>query len=391
MVSVSEAKQIILENATATRVVEMALDKAAGLVLAAPVPAPIDTPPFDQSAMDGYAFSFSNWDKHSVLKITGEGRAGDDSTLNIKPLEAARIFTGAILPGGTDTVVMQEKTTRLDGAIQINDEQLRAGQNVRLRASQTRKDQTALAEGHYLSAASVCFLAGMGIETVFVYALPRVGIIATGNELIRPGRQRKGGEIYESNSYGLAAALRQMHISPDFVEMVGDDEEALSAAISKQLDLDIVLLTAGVSAGDYDFVVPALKKCGVEKLFHKVKQKPGKPLYFGKRQNTLVFGLPGNPASALSCFYQYVAEAIRALTKIEFVRDEVLTLAGDYNKKIDFTFFLKGKRHGSQVQILNNQESYMMNSFALADCLIELEAGKESFQKGSEVKTRMII
>lgn len=391
MISVSEAKQIIRENATATRIVEMPLDKAAGSVLAVPVRAPIDTPPFHQSAMDGYAFSYRDWDKHSILKIAGEGKAGDDAAFEIKPLEAARIFTGAILPEGTDTVVMQEKTTTLNGAIRINDEQLTAGQNVRLRASQTRKDETALPEGHYLSAASVSFLAGLGIEKVSVYALPRVSIIVTGNELIRPGQERKGGEIYESNSYGLTAALRQMHISPASVEMVADDEEKLRTAISGQLDSDILLLTAGVSAGDYDFVVPALEQCGVEKLFHRIKQKPGKPLYFGKRQNTLVFGLPGNPASALTCFYEYVAEAISALTKREFVKDTILTLAGDYNKKIDFTFFLKGKRHAGEVQILSNQESYMMNSFALADCLIELEAGKEYFKKGDTVKVRMII
>jgi len=391
MISVNEAKQIIRENATTTRVVEIPLNEAAGYVLAVPVYAPIDTPPFNQSAMDGYAFSFAKWDKYSDFTIVGEGKAGDDVTFEVKPLEAVRIFTGAVLPKGADTVVMQEKITTQGESIRIHDEQLIKGCNVRLRASQTKKDETALPENHYLSPSSVSFVAGLGIDKVKVYDYPRVSIIVTGNELIKPGQKRTGGEIYESNSYGLMAALNQIHITPKSVEMVVDDEEKLTEAISRQLDSDIILLTAGVSVGDYDFVVPALEKCGVQKLFHQIKQKPGKPLYFGKRQNALVFGLPGNPASALTCFYEYVTEVISAFIKRKINRDYILTLADSYTKKPDFNYFLKGKCKGNEVAILNNQESYMMNSFALADCLIELEAGKEYFQKGEKVKVRMII
>lgn len=390
MISVNEARKIIQANATSTRVVEMPLDLSGGFVLAEPVNAPMDTPPFNQSAMDGYAFSFSDWDKYSDLKIVGQGKAGDNVTFKVGPFEAARIFTGAVLPEGTDTVVMQEKIVSQGASIRICDEQLNKGNNVRQRASQTRKDETALPASHYLTPASVSFLAGLGIDKVMVFDKPRVSIIVTGNELIKPGQERKGGEIYESNSFGLVAALRQMYIEPVSVEMVPDDEEKLQEAISKQLNSDIILLTAGVSVGDYDFVVPALEKCGVEKLFHKIRQKPGKPLYFGKRGNTLVFGLPGNPASALTCFYEYVTEAVGAFTKRKLTKEIALSLSDCYSKKNDFTYFLKGKCGNNEVQILNNQESYMMNSFAVADCLIELEPGKDYYQKGEKVKVRLI-
>ena len=390
MIGVREAKKIILDNCPSAKIEQVPLKKACGYVLAEPVYSPIDAPPFDQSAMDGYSFSFEQWDKKSELFVTGEVPAGNILTEATKPNQATRIFTGAPLPPGTDTVVMQEMVSTNGQSISIKDDQISKGLNVRKQGSQTKKNEIALTKNHFLSPASVSFLAGLGINSVKIYSPPTISIIVTGKELVNPGQKISEGKIFESNSFGLAAALAMLNITPVYIEMVDDDEMQIIKAINKQLNSDIILLTGGVSVGDYDFVTTALEKCEVNKLFHKVKQKPGKPLFFGKHNNALVFGLPGNPASVLTCFYEYVMDTISHFTKREYIKTANLPLANNYSKKSGLTHFLKGKMLPGEVLILNNQESYMMNSFAQADCLIELEESEEHFHKGDKVNIRMI-
>lgn len=391
MLQVHKAKKLILENCTSSKVELMPLNKASGFVLAESIFSPMDTPAFHQSAMDGYAFSFDEWDGSTDLLVSGEVQAGNYISENIGPNEAVRIFTGAAIPAGTDTVVIQENTIKNDKHISIKDDKLIKGSNVRLQGSQTKNGDKVLQEGHCLSPASISFLAGLGIDKVKVYSNPVVSIIVTGKELLKPGEAMSKGKIYESNSFGLTAALKQMNIVPVSVEIVDDEEEKIINAINNQSQSNIIILSGGVSVGDYDFVISALEKCGVKKIFHKVKQKPGKPFYFGKHQQTLVFGLPGNPASVLTCFYEYVADAITSFTKKEYFKKVKLPLANDFTKKPGFTFFLKGKATSNEVSILKSQESYLMNSFAMADCIIELEEEKEHFCKSELVNVRMII
>jgi len=391
MIPIHEAKRLIIENFTTAKVTQLALSNASGFILAEPVFSPIDTPPFDQSAMDGYAFSFDEWDGKSDLLLSGEVQAGNYLVQNLKPNEAVRIFTGAAMPAGTDSVVIQENIIKNEEYISIKDDKLIKGSNVRLQASQTKKGDIALPEGHYLSAAAISFLAGLGVDSLKVYSNPAISIIVTGKELIKPGEAMSKGKIYESNSFGLIAALKQLDITPVSVEVVDDDEQKIMNSINNQLSSDIIILSGGVSVGDYDFVTSALEKCGVKKIFHKVKQKPGKPFYFGKHQQTLVFGLPGNPAAVLSCFYEYVAGAISSFTKKAYFKKVMLPLADDFTKKSGLTLFLKGKTTTNEVSILKDQESYKMNSFALADCIIELEEYKTHFHKGGMVKVQMIV
>lgn len=391
MINVSEAKNLIADNCHYERVESILLSKSQGYILANPVYSPIDTPPFHQSSMDGYAFSFENWDDKSDLEVSGEIQAGNDNIIEIKSSEAARIFTGAALPAGTDTVVMQEHVKKNGNKIHIENTQLTKGTNVRPRGSQTKKNELALDKGQLLTAAAISFLSGIGIDKVEVFSKPVISIIVTGKELIQPGKEITGGKIYESNSFGLTAALNALDIIPSSVEVVDDVEEEISKAITKQLDSDILILTGGVSVGDYDLVPKMLEGCGVTNIFHKIKQKPGKPFYFGKRNQTLVFGLPGNPASVLTCFYEYVIPAISGFTKRQYLKNLKMLLANDFKKKAGLTFFLKGKINANDVTILNNQASYLMNSFAIADCLIELEEGKEQFMKGEMVNVLMIV
>ena len=391
MINVKEAKQLINENCNVLKVETLTLLEANGSILAEPIYAVMDTPPFHQSAMDGYAFSYENWDKKSNLMVIGEIQTGNYSNKLVRVNEAVRIYTGAPIPSGTDTVVMQEKTSLDGNAIQILDTFLVKGANVRPQGSQTKKGEMALQERQLLSPVAISFLAGIGIKMVNVFSKPTVSIIVTGKELVKAEDTITGGKIFESNSIGLIAALHQLGINPVSVEVVDDVEEEIQRAISNQLTSDILILTGGVSVGDYDLVPASLENCGVQKIFHKIKQKPGKPFYFGRHNQTLVFALPGNPAAVMSCFYEYVVRAISSFTQKEYFKKTVFPLAEDFNKKAGLTYFLKGKIGERDVTVLNNQESYKLNSFAVADCLIEFDEDAENFKKGDLVNVRMIL
>jgi molybdopterin molybdotransferase len=391
MINVTEAKQLIKENCSVLKVETLPLLEANGSILAEPIYAIMDTPPFHQSAMDGYAFSYQNWDKKSNLTVIGEIQTGNYSTEKVLANQAIRIFTGAPIPPGTDTVVMQEKINRYGNTIEVLDTFLVKGANVRLQGSQTKKGELALQERQLLTPVAISFLAGIGINKVNVFSKPTVSIIVTGKELAKAEDTITEGKIFESNSIGLIAALQQIGINPVSVEVVDDVEAEIEQAISNQLTSDILILTGGVSVGDYDLVPASLEKCGVQKIFHKIKQKPGKPFYFGRYNQTLVFALPGNPVAVMSCFYEYVAQAIGNFTQKEYFKKMAFPLAEDFNKKAGLTFFLKGKMGENNVTVLNNQESYKLNSFAVADCLIEFDEEKENFKKGDLVNVRMIL
>ncbi len=390
MITVTEARKIINENSLQSKKETISLKIANGYVLAEPTLSVIDTPPFQQSAMDGYAISFDDWDKKSELKVIGEIQAGTSFNQKLISSEAVLIFTGAMLPQGTDTVVMQEKVEKVENTITIKDINLLRGHNVRLKGSQAQKGDVALEAGQLLTPSGISFLAGVGINQVSVYSKPNVSIVVTGKELIQPGNILSIGKIYESNSFGLTAGLKQLNINNVSTQTIDDNENEIIHAVMSQVQKDFIILTGGVSVGDYDFVHSALEKCGVIKLFHRVKQKPGKPIYFGKINNTLVFGLPGNPAAVMCCFYEYVVPAICNFTHNAKPRKIKFQLENDFTKKTGLTFFLKGKSGENGVRILNSQESYLMNSFALADCLIELEEEKEIYKKGDWVKVLML-
>ncbi len=390
MISFAEARTLIRSTCLGSKKEERKLVNAGGLILAENIQAPIDTPPFEQSAMDGYAFAFEKFTA-GKLNVIGEVAAGEDFEQCAKANEAVRIFTGAALPKGTDTVVMQENVSLSEGFLFLHDEKLQKGSNVRHKGSQTKQGDYVLKEKQILTPAALSFLANLGIEKVQVFSPPDIAIIITGNELLKPGEQLIPGKIYESNSTGLITGLQQLGISPVSVEMVDDREAAIIEAVKKQERADILILTGGVSVGDYDFVTSALQQCGVHEVFHKVKQKPGKPLYFGRLPQGIVFGLPGNPASVLSCFYEYVVPAIGYCMKKEIAKKIYCRLVHAYTKKKHLTYFLKGKTNGAVVTILANQESYLLNSYAEADCLVELEEGKEYFHEGEIVPVQLIL
>lgn len=385
MISVKAAKDLISENITPLAPVSIDLGQASGLILAADIYARFDIPAFRQSSMDGYALKFADSEKE--LQLVGEMAAGTSTQLTISEGETSRIFTGAPLPDGADTVVMQEKITRTGNKITLHDANLKPGSNVRGIGSEIATGALAMEKGDLLSPAAVGFLAGIGITRVSVFPLPQIALIVTGKELQKPGETLAFGQVYESNSYSLAAALKTEGIADIKVYEADDELGILQNVLQTALDQhDVVLLTGGVSVGDYDFVIEAATRCGVKQVFHKVKQKPGKPLYFGTYNQKLIFGLPGNPSSVLSCYYNYVLPAVKALSqKSNTVTEVEAVLTHTYNKPAGLTHFLKGKYKNGKVSPLGAQESYRLSSFAQSNCLICLNETQENFEAGETV------
>jgi molybdopterin molybdotransferase len=287
---------------------------------------------------------------------------------------------------------MQEKVEIQEGKLIIKDSNLLAGLNVRIQGSEAKKGEIALEKGCLLNAPAIGFLAGLGIHELLVYPQPKISIILTGNELQQPGLPLSYGQVYESNSYALSSAIRQLGILNVDVFSAEDDLKILTEvlAISMQQS-NLILLTGGVSVGDYDFVIRAAESNGVEQVFHKIRQKPGKPIYFGKKGDIYIFGLPGNPASVLTCFYEYVYPAIQLLSKREkdLIRMYAI-LETDIKKTAGLTQFLKAFFDGKTVKDLNAQESFRLSSFAKANCLIKLDEDQMEYKAGEEVEIHLL-
>jgi len=392
MVSVQEAKRIIDQNVSPLPPIRLPLIQAAGLILAENIFATIDIPTFPQSSMDGYAISFEGWKKNKRLKIVGEVAAGSNESFILSPGDTVRIFTGAAVPSGADTVIMQEKILIENGELIIEDETLQTGTAVRPKGSEIKSGELALEKETGLLPAAIGFLTGIGITEVKVYPNPSITIIITGNELQEPGKPLQYGQVYESNSLALKAVLKQLQIDNIHILYANDKPEITTATLKKALEQsDVVLLTGGISVGDYDFVLQATNECGVQKLFHKVKQRPGKPFYFGKKENKLVFGLPGNPSSVLTCFYQYVIPALEKLTKRKISLQKItIPLKRSFQKTASLTHFLKGYYDGKTATPLDAQESYRLSSFAKANCLIEITEETTSLNEGELVDVYLL-
>jgi molybdopterin molybdotransferase len=389
MISVHEAKNIIRQNIGALPAVTVDLAGAVNCVLAEDVYSQIDFPPFNQSNVDGYAIAFQ--DAKESLLISDRIPAGHHEHMSLETGQAMRIFTGAPVPANADTVVMQENVVVLNDRLVVKDENLQPGLNFRPMGRDIRRGDLALKGSEYLSPAAIGFLAALGIARVRVYRRPAISMVITGNELQLPGKELLYGQVYEANSFMLKAALQLLHFGDIPVFYADDDLVRLTTTLESALSTsDVVLLCGGISVGDYDFVLQAATDCGVEKLFHKVKQRPGKPLYFGKKGDKIVFGLPGNPSSVLTCFYEYVAEALEIMMNNKTrMQNMKASLVNDVKKVPGLTSFLKGFVEDGAVTALNAQESYRLSSYAKANCLIQLDENETEYKKGTVVDVHL--
>ena len=393
MISVEGAKKLVTQHTKVLPSIEIELAEGLGCVLSEDIYAPISHPPFEQSAMDGYAIGqFKKNTSSNTFQLVGETKAGDLSTFSLQEGEAIRIFTGAMVPSGAMSVIMQEATEVNDDELVIHQE-IKAGSNIRPEGGQIMVGALALPKGTTLSPAGVGFLADLGIAKLNVYSKPKVGLIVTGNELVKAGQKLQKGQIYESNSTTLTAALLATGINVASTKLVQDSLEQTTLTIQKMMEsMEVIIISGGISVGDYDFVGEALKNLNVEEVFYKVNQKPGKPLFFGKKGKCLIFALPGNPSAALLCYYQYVMPTIRKMCgkSVHSLEKRNLVLKNGYIKKGDRAHFLKAKVEGETVEILEGQSSAMLYTFAVANALVYIPGNKDEVQKGELVEVQML-
>ncbi len=311
MISPFEALVLIRRHAPRAVIQKASLSQAEGLILAKNVAAPFPMPIADNSAMDGYVIRVNDAAKATVtypaiLRIVGTIKAGDSKQGVVKAGIAYRIMTGAFIPRGGEAVIPREDVVVQGNALHVQ-RPVREGQHIRRQGEEVKKGAPLLKKGIQLNPAAVGVLASFGFADVSVYKKPRVTVIATGNELIAPGRKLSSGKIYDSNSWMTRAALTQMGLESPYVLTLRDDLRVVRNAIrSAMRRSEYLILLGGVSVGDYDVVKEALNLESVKTIFWRVSQKPGKPLFVGRKGKSLIFGLPGNPAAAFTCFYEYV-------------------------------------------------------------------------------------
>lgn len=389
MIGVEEAKAIVAGLQPTLRTQPMPLVEAVGYVLAQDIHAPLALPPFHQSAMDGYALCLGTENRYHLL---GEVAAGSDWNPSLKPGEAVRIFTGAPVPSDAQAVIQQEKVD-LDGDDILVLAEVKEGLNIRPKGEQIQQGALALRAGTAIYPATVGFLANLGITQVVVFSKPKVGVVVTGSELVAPGQALKPGQIYESNGQMLQAVLQQTGFEEVQVQVVEDDYLSTLAVLQAQLqEVDVLLISGGISVGDYDFVGKALPHLGVETLFYKVLQKPGKPLYLGIKGACTVFALPGNPAAALSCYYEYVLTLLKKAQghRQYQLQKTYLPLSQAYQRKGTRAQFLKAYAHAQEVELLEQQSSAMLQSFALANALVYVPASADNLEAGALVEVHWL-
>jgi molybdopterin molybdotransferase len=383
-----QAQALVLARAHVLASEAVSVQHAAGRVTAEPAHALVDLPPFRSSAMDGFAVRAA--DLPGTLPVVEQIAAGRPAGRALAPGEAMAISTGGAVPDGADSVIPIEYVVQHDNEIEA-DEAIRAGTNVRPRGGDVAAGDVIVGAGERLGPTQVGALAAAGVGSVACVRRPRVAILATGSELAAPGAELEPGQIYESNGLMLAAALTAVGADIDALPVVADDESAHRAALERGLAADVLVTSGGVSVGPHDLVRAIEAELGVEEVFWRVAIKPGKPVSFGVRGETLVFGLPGNPVSSLVGCELFVKPALRALQgqRDPLPRTESGLLALPLRRNDARDEFVRARsrldQNGVVLVPLSGQESHMIARAAAADALVHVPRGDGDLVAGSRV------
>jgi molybdopterin molybdotransferase len=389
LLSLAEAQARVLERVRPLDAERVPVAEAAGRVLAADAQAAVDLPPFASSAMDGYALRAG--DSPGRLPVVARIAAGVPVTRPLEAGEAMAIATGGVVPAGADAVIPLEHVVESDNEVEI-ESSVGQGDNVRPQGGDVAAGDTVATRGTRLTAAQVGALAASGVAEVVCARRPRVAVLATGTELRRPGEALGPGEVYEANGVLLAAALASAGADVDVLPAVADNEAAHRSALEEGLEADVLVTSGGVSVGPHDLVRGLLRELGVEEIFWGVAVKPGKPVAFGVRAGSLVFGLPGNPVSSLVGCELFVRPAVLALQGATepgpVYRDGRLARAVRRNAQRDE--FLRARTHetddGLVLDPVTGQESHMIVRAAGADALVFAPRGEGELAAGERVR-----
>ena len=400
MIKVEEAQKIILENISSIGAEEVSTLESLGRIIAKDYYSKDDIPTFDNSAMDGYAVSSSDvigasQQKPVVLDVIEDLPAGVVARQEIKKGKAIRIMTGAPIPGGADSVIMVEKTQRDGGRVKIF-ESARPGENIRRAGEDIDKGALVLKKGKIIGPAEIGILASLGVKSVEVTRCPGVGILATGDELIEIEEGLTVGKIRNANTYSLFGQVKNAGGIPYDLGIAKDNKLEIRRKIKEGLRNDMLLISGGVSVGDYDYVKEVMADLNGRIEFWKVAMRPGKPLVFCVVNNRPVFGLPGNPVSSMVSFEIFVRPAIlKMLGQSQDSRKEVdAVLEEDIKKTKNLRYFLRGKTEWKggvyRTRTTGPQGSGILKSMVLANSLIILPEEEEYVQKGTRVTVRFL-
>lgn len=392
LTSVEEARRIVLEQATTLGPERVRLEDGVGRVLAQDLVANTDLPPFDNSAMDGYAIRSADTagasrERPITLRLVGEVAAGEVLDRPISRGEAVKIMTGAPLPPGADSVVALEEARVRRGLVEILTD-IALGRHVRNAGEDIKVGDVALAAGTRIQLQHVGLLASLGYAEVPVFRVPSIAVLATGSELIEIGEALAPGKIRNSNSLTLLTLLRGLGLRAVDLGVVTDDRALIRQRLEEAAAHNVILISGGVSVGQHDLVKTVLREMGMEALFWRVNMKPGKPLLFGHLRNSVIFGLPGNPISCVVCFLEFIAPYVRKVTGEDDPTNGLVhaRLTQPLRKKEPKTLLLTAQLREEAgtlaVTPTPQQGSGMLNSLAQANAFIvvpedimELEAG----------------
>ncbi len=396
-----DAQKTVLAAAQPLGIEKVGLLDALGRVLAEDIIAQRDNPPWDNSAMDGFAVCWEDIkQEHAItkpveLKIIEEVQAGTVATKTVGPGQAIRIMTGAAVPKGVDTVVKVEETEATGDTVRIF-KAVERGANIRPQGEDVKKGDCIIAKGTQIRPAEAGMLAILGKSFVFVHQRPRVAILSTGDELADLDERFDEDKIINSNSYGIAAAVQEAGGIPILLGIARDQPASLKEKIKQGLTADILVLSGGVSMGDYDFTKAVFKDLGAEMHFWKLAIRPGQPLAFGKILGKLAFGLPGNPVSSMVTFEQLVRPAMLKMGGHRgYGRPVVRAVFQEkFSKRPDRRHFLRGilsrENDVLAVRTTGNQGSGILTSMVKANCLIDVPEEVERLNPGDTVNVQVL-
>jgi len=400
MLDFEEAKKTILNLVHPFGIVTLPFNEARNYFLAEDIAAEENVPAFDNSAMDGFAVHSEDVKNVPIeMKISGEVSAGNVSEIELNRGEAIAIFTGARIPQGCDAVVQQEWTEKIDELYVRILQTVKPRQNIRFVAEDITKGEIILHHGQRINAVEIGVLASLGKKNVCVHRSLRCAILSTGNELINIDEEIHDGKIRNSNECVLEAMLREHQCEVVNLGIAKDNIEELRTKISEGLKHDVFITSGGVSVGKYDFVAEALRQLGVEIFFSGVNIKPGKPFLFGLYNSNPVFGLPGNPVSAMMTFLQFVKPALlkmqgSLISKLESHYTLSAVMENEYRKNDFKRHFVRGvvqQKNGKYfVRTLENQSSNSISSMARANCIIIVPEETQRICIGSTVEIEML-
>jgi molybdopterin molybdotransferase len=389
LLTLEQAQARVLEHARPLPSEQVQIAEARGRVTAEEVRARVDLPPFASSAMDGYAVRAA--DLPGTLRVAGESAAGRPYEESLESGSAVAISTGAVVPEGADAVVPVERVVRHDNEVEITDGS-EPGAHVRPRGGDIAAGEVVVPAGVLLTPARLAAVAASGVAELACRRRPRVAVLATGSELVLPGDDLGSGQIYETNTLMLSAALTGAGAKVVSEPPAADEKSALREALERGLAADVLVTSGGVSVGEHDLVRAVEGELGVEEVFWRVSIKPGKPVSFGVRGDTLVFGLPGNPVSALVGCELFVKPALRALLALEhpLPRYEPGRLAAALRRSEERDEFVRARTRvdGDDLVLepVLGQESHMIVRTGSADALVHVPRGNGELSAGSPVQ-----